>query len=113
MRCGMRLERDTVRAPPLDVPPGEVREPSPAVGHVPSNQPTGKIRDDETRCREPDIPQHGERIVTETAIRVVERNEQLPMARAPPAADAPLELAERDASPPCRGQRVHLRRETT
>ena len=112
MRRGMGLERDTLRAPPLDVAPGQVGEASPAVGDIPAVQPTREIRDDETRRREPHIPQHGERVVTKAAIGVVERDEKLAIARSPLAANACLELDERNASPAGRSQRVHLRRET-
>ena len=112
MRRGMGFERDTLRAPPLDVAPGQVGEASPAVGYIPTVQPTGEIRDDETRRREPHLPQYGERVVTKAAIGVVERDEKLAIARSPLAANACLELGERDASPAGGSQRVHLRRET-
>ena len=112
MRRGMGFERDTLRAPPLDVAPGQVGEASPAVGHIPTVQPTGEIRDDKTCRREPHIPQHGERVVTKAAISVVERDEKLAVERSPLAANACLELDERNASPAGRSQRVHLRRET-
>ena len=108
----MRLERDVVRAPPLDVAPGEVCEPSPAVGYVPSIHPAGEIRDHEARRGEPHVPQDGERVVTKTAVGVVERDEELAISRSPLAANASRELGERYASPAGGGQRVHLHRET-
>jgi len=107
----MRLERDAARAPPLDVAPGEVREPSAAVGHVPSIQPAGEVRDHEASGGEPHIPQHGERVVAKTAVRVVEGDEEIAIARSLFAAHRCLELDERNASPAGGGQRVHLHRE--
>ena len=90
----MRLERDTVRAPPLDVSPGQVREPSPTVGHIPSVQSTGEVRDHEASSGEPHVPEHRERVIAKTAVGVVERDEKLAIARPAPAANACLELDE-------------------
>jgi len=111
MRCRMRLERNAVCAPALDVPPREMREPPPAVGHIPSIQSAREIRDDEACRGEPHAPQHRKRVVTKTAVRVVECDEELPLTRLPFAANARLELDERHASPARVGQRMHLPRE--
>ena len=50
-------------------------------------------------------------MITKTPVGVVERDEQLAIARFPIAADARLELGKRDASPAGDGQRAHLHRE--
>ena len=111
MRCRMRFERDAVSAPALDVAPREMREPAPAIGNVPSIQPTGEIRDHEAHGRESHVPQHGERVVAEPAVGIVERDEELATAGAPVTANTRRELVERDTAPTGTGQGVYLRRE--
>src|SRR6476659_2338408 len=112
MGCRMRLEREAVKTPPLDVPPGEVRKPSPAIGDIPAIQPPREVRDHEAPGREPHVPHHGEGVVPETTIGVVEGDEEIAIARTPLAANTCTEVAERNATPAGRGQRAHLRGET-
>ena len=77
MRSGMRLERNAAQAPALDVSPCEVREPPTPIRDVPAVESARIVGDDEAGRLESEVAQHGEREISESAVGVVERDEQL------------------------------------
>ena len=64
VRRGVRLERDPLRVPALDVAPGKVREPPTAVRDIPTIEPAGVVGDHETCACKPEVSKHGKGVVT-------------------------------------------------
>src|SRR5690349_17557398 len=81
VRRRVRLEHDAVRTPALDVTPREVCEAAATVRDVPPIEPAGIVRDDEARGAESQVAQHWKRVLAKPPVGVVERDEQLALAR--------------------------------
>ena len=105
VRGGVRLERDPLRLPALDVAPGEVREPPTAVRDIPPIEPAGVVGDHETHACKLEVSKHRKGVITEPAVRVVERDEDLPGGSTAFATHARREFTQRDPAPTAVRQR--------
>src|SRR5580704_229890 len=108
MGRGVRDEFDATGLPAAHVAPRQVRESAAAVGDIPTVQAAGIVGDDRADGGEANSCQRRESVLSEAAIGVIERDDQLAAPERALAVDAALDFVERQRPPAAGGQALEL-----